>query len=193
MKPLVTQRIDIPALQRYVSTPDDGFWGPKSTRAAQKHLRAFMPVRSPWPKPDQTSLRRFYGRPDDNGPIIRIDPPTFLRLYNTNKPLKSIYIHEKCAESYLHVIRAAHDIAPDFVKRWFGVHVDRPMRGSLIPSCHAYGCAADHAASTNRNRQHWPTSANMPIQVMEVFAMEGWTPAGAFWSRDAMHFQATQP
>jgi hypothetical protein len=32
----------------------------------------------------------------------------------------------------------------------------------------------------------------MPIEVMEEFAKEGWLPAGAFWSRDAMHFQATR-
>jgi hypothetical protein len=27
---------------------------------------------------------------------------------------------------------------------------------------------------------------------MEEFAKEGWLSAGAFWSRDAMHFQATK-
>jgi hypothetical protein len=27
---------------------------------------------------------------------------------------------------------------------------------------------------------------------MEEFAKEGWLAAGAFWGRDAMHFQATQ-
>jgi hypothetical protein len=32
----------------------------------------------------------------------------------------------------------------------------------------------------------------MPIQVMEEFAKEGWLAAGAFWGRDAMHFQATR-
>jgi hypothetical protein len=32
----------------------------------------------------------------------------------------------------------------------------------------------------------------MPIEVMEEFAKEGWLPAGAFWSRDSMHFQSTR-
>jgi hypothetical protein len=32
----------------------------------------------------------------------------------------------------------------------------------------------------------------MPLAVMEEFSREGWLAAGAFWNRDAMHFQATQ-
>jgi hypothetical protein len=28
--------------------------------------------------------------------------------------------------------------------------------------------------------------------VMEFFAVGGWLSAGAFWGRDAMHFQATK-
>jgi hypothetical protein len=28
--------------------------------------------------------------------------------------------------------------------------------------------------------------------VMEEFAKEGWLAAGAFWSRDSMHMQATR-
>jgi len=39
---------------------------------------------------------------------------------------------------------------------------------------------------------HWPTSSTMLLVVMEAFAREGWLSAGAFWGRDAMHFQATQ-
>jgi hypothetical protein len=33
----------------------------------------------------------------------------------------------------------------------------------------------------------------MPLEVMEMFAQEGWLSAGAFWGRDAMHSQATKP
>jgi hypothetical protein len=32
----------------------------------------------------------------------------------------------------------------------------------------------------------------MPLEIMEAFAREGWLAAGAFWGRDAMHFQATR-
>jgi hypothetical protein len=45
---------------------------------------------------------------------------------------------------------------------------------------------------TNGNHAHWPLTADMPLVVMEEFAREGWLSAGAFWGRDAMHFQATQ-
>ena len=185
-------RQEIIKLQKRVGTKPDGFWGPKSTLACQKHLRSLMPKNNPWPKSDQASLRAFYGDPNDNSEIIRIDAPKWMRLYNTEKPLKGINVHWKCAESLKRVLNAAYKKKPEFVRRYFGCHVDRPMRGGTLPSTHAYGAAIDLSASTNRNRQHWPVSADMPIEVMEEFAKEGWLPAGAFWSRDGMHFQATR-
>jgi len=33
----------------------------------------------------------------------------------------------------------------------------------------------------------------MPLLVMECFAREGIAPAGALWSRDAMHMEAVNP
>jgi len=182
----------IVALQERVGTTPDGFWGPKSIAACKRHLKALMPKNSPWPSPSGGELRRFYGHHSDNTPIIRVDAPSWMRLYDSNKRVKSIYVHKRCADSLLRALEAAHKKAPDFVKRYFGCHVDRSMRGGSRPSTHAYGAAIDLAASTNRNKQSWPISANMPIEVMEEFAKEGWTPAGAFWGRDAMHFQATK-
>jgi hypothetical protein len=152
-----------------------------------------MPKDNPWPKSNQAALRRFYGHPDNNNPIIRVDAPSWLRLYDSDKRVRSIYCHKRVAESLLRALRDAYQHQPEFVRKYFGCHVDRPMRGGTKPSTHAYGAAVDLAASTNRNRQSWPVSANMPIEVMEAFAREGWTPAGAFWGRDAMHFQATRP
>jgi hypothetical protein len=32
----------------------------------------------------------------------------------------------------------------------------------------------------------------MPIEAMEAFAKQGWLSAGAFWSRDPMHFETTR-
>jgi hypothetical protein len=66
------------------------------------------------------------------------------------------------------------------------------MRGGSTPSLHARGAAIDLAPSTNGNREHWPSRSNMPIEVMEEFSKEGWLSAGACWSRDGMHFQATR-
>ena len=81
---------------------------------------------------------------------------------------------------------------PDILVQYAGVYNNRPMRGGSLPSLHARGAAIDLAPDTNRMSQSWPTSADMPLEVMEAFAREGWTPAGAFWGRDAMHFQSTK-
>lgn len=186
-------RSQILELQRAVGTLPDGFWGPKSIAACKRHLKRLMPTPNPWPSSSQPALRAFYGAPDDNSVIVRVDAPSWLRLYDDpGRRVRSIYCHEKVADSLLRALRDAHTSAPDFVRRYFGCHVDRPMRGGSLPSTHAYGVAIDLAAATNRNRQSWPVSANMPLSVMEAFAREGWTPAGAFWGRDAMHFQATR-
>ena len=56
----------------------------------------------------------------------------------------------------------------------------------------ARGAAIDLRPTTNGNRMHWPTASDMPIEVMEIFAVEGWLSAGAFWNRDSMHFQSTK-
>ena len=180
-------------LQKHVGTEADGFWGPKSIAATKRHLRSLMPKNNLWPRSSQSALRAFYGDPDDNSVIVRVKAPSWMRLYDSDKRVSSIACHKKVADSLLRVLRDAYKSQPEFVRRYFGCHVDRPMRGGTKPSTHAYGAAVDFSASTNRNKQSWPVSANMPIEVMEAFAREGWMPAGAFWGRDAMHFQATKP
>lgn len=179
-------------LQKNVGTKADGFWGPNSIAATKRHLRALMPKNNPWPRSSQSALRAFYGDPDDNSVIVSITAPSWMRLYDSGKRVRTIRCHKKVAKSLLRALNSAHAKHPEFVKRYFGCHVDRPMRGGSKPSTHAYGAAIDLSASTNRNRQSWPVSANMPIEVMEEFAKEGWTPAGAFWGRDAMHMQCTR-
>lgn len=188
-------RSQIVELQKHVGTEPDGWWGPKSIAACQRHLKKLMPSKTPWPSSSQRALRAFYGAPGTRSnpkkDIVYVDAPSWLRLYDTNKKVTKIACHPKVAESLLRALESAYRVAPDFAKRYFGCYVGRNMRGGSSPSTHAYGAAIDLAASTNRNRQSWPVSANMPIGVMEAFAREGWTPAGAFWGRDAMHFQAT--
>jgi hypothetical protein len=73
-----------------------------------------------------------------------------------------------------------------------GVFNYRTKRGSNSWSLHAYGAAIDLDADTNGFREQWPLQADMPLEIMECFAREGWLSAGAFWGYDAMHFQATQ-
>jgi hypothetical protein len=157
-----------------------------------------MPKASPWPKPTQSELSSFYGGAGDV-PLESVGCPYKMFLYNGPEVVKSISIHEKLAPSLERILkelggRYKTDEARTEagINRFFGTYVNRPMRGGRLPSLHARAAAIDFDANRNGNTTHWPTKSRMPLDVMEIFAREGWLSAGAFWSRDAMHFQATQ-
>lgn len=179
-------------IQKRVGTVPDGFWGPKSIAACQKHLRSLMPACNPWPAATSTALQAFYGSPGDESQLVNLPAPVPLRLYDGTQPVKTIRCHRKVADSLARALKVAYEAHPDVVSRYFGCYVNRNMRGGSTPSLHARGAAIDLDANRNGNHTHWPTRATMPLEVMEAFATEGWLAAGAFWSRDAMHFQATR-
>lgn len=190
-------RQQIQIIQEKIGTEADGFWGPKSIAACQKYLRAMMPNPNPWPKSDSRSLNAFYGDPSKGeviGQIVRMDV-TALGMKYDGALVRAIGVHRKCAES---LGRALLDIfSRDLDVSWVlaqyaGIYNHRPMRGGTKWSLHAYGAAIDLAPATNGLKTSWPVNATMPLEVMECFAREGWMPAGAFWGRDAMHFQATR-
>lgn len=182
---------EIIALQKRIGTVPDGFWGPASTAAAQAYLRSLMPAVSPWPKPDQTSLTAFFGQPGDESRLVNLDVGGVLMLYD-GKPVKTVRCHCKVADSLKRILTAIHRSQWRYVlSDYAGCYNNRPMRGGSLPSLHARGAAIDLRPATNGNRVHWPTKADMPIEVCELFAVEGWLAAGPFWSRDGMHFQAT--
>jgi len=185
-------------IQKRVGAKPDGFWGPKSMASCQRHLRSLMPKNNPFPKADQASLKRFYGDPAKGEVEPRLVPidVTGMGIQYSGKPVTKINVHERCADSLLAALRAITAL-PDSDGRWVlrkyaGVYNHRPMRGGTNWSLHAYGAAIDLAPDTNGLRAHWPTNSDMPIEVMEEFARQGWKSAGAFWSRDAMHHEATQ-
>jgi hypothetical protein len=182
----------IKSIQAHIGTTPDGFWGVNSIAALQKHLRSLMPSPNSWPKSDQASLTRFYGDAGDESRLARIDVSGLGVQYEGNS-VTSMRVNRACSESLLRVITAISSSPFRYILGEFGgVFNNRPMRGGALPSLHARGAAIDLAVSTNGLNTHWPTRATMPIEVMEMFAREGWLPAGAFWSRDAMHFQATR-
>jgi len=181
---------EIKAIQSKIGTTPDGFWGPKSIAACQKHLRALMPSPNPWPKSDQASLTKFYGAAGDESQLVNLPAP--VPMFYEGKRIKTIRCHAKVAASLSRALAAAYAVAPDVVKVYDGCFNDRPMRGGSLPSLHARGAAIDLDAGNNGNHVAWPVRATMPLEVMEAFAREGWLSAGAFWGRDAMHFQATQ-
>jgi hypothetical protein len=112
----------------------------------------------------------------------------------SGQSVSRINCHRRVAESLLSIIRelATFPEGRTALAQYAGVYNNRPMRGGSLPSLHARAAAIDLIPATNGNRTAWPTRATMPISVMEVFARYGWLSAGAFWGRDAMHFQATR-
>jgi hypothetical protein len=180
----------IQKMQDRVGAVPDGFWGPKSIAACQRYLRSLMPSPNPWPGQSQAELTRFYGAPGENLTTIDV---TGLGVQFDGKGVSRITCNVHCANSLLRVLQAlAKSEWAWILREYAGVYVNRPMRGGKLPSLHARGAAIDLWPDHNGLWTHWPARATMPLEVMEIFALEGWLPAGAFWGRDAMHFQATR-
>lgn len=180
----------IQTIQQEIGVDADGFWGPKSIAACQRFLRKLMPSPNPWPKSDQASLTAFYGDAGDESQLVNLPAP--VPMFYDDSRIKTIRCHRKVADSLARALTKAHTDAPEIVKAYDGCYNNRPMRGGSLPSLHARGAAIDFDAAHNGNLVSWPAKATMPFEVMKAFAFQGWLSAGAFWGRDAMHFQATQ-
>jgi hypothetical protein len=189
----------IRAMQTKIGVTPDGFWGPQSIAACQRHLKRLMPTPNPFPR--QANVTAFYG---PHGVPNGFTPPTtqirlpFTIKYGTQS-VTTLRPHSLCAQSLLNVFNRLAVAFPTTADRqaagiltYDGLYNPRMMRGSNGTwSMHSWAIAIDFNAGRNGNNTHWPTNATMPLEVMECFAAEGWLSAGAFWSRDAMHFQAT--
>lgn len=187
---------EIKNLQKRVGANPDGFWGPVSIAACRMHLRKLMPHISPWPKPDYDSLRKFYGEPGDESNLVTIEFP--YRMLYEGKAVSRGRVHRKCADSLRRVLEdigGQFNDAPDIVDEasdYGGCFNNRNKRGGSSKSLHAWGAAIDLDADDNSFRDSWPVKSDMPIEIIEAFAREGWMSAAAFWGYDAMHFQATR-
>ena len=60
-------------LQRRIGTSPDGYWGPKSIAACQRHLKALMPMGGVWPSPEDGAMVRFFGRPGNESSLVPLD------------------------------------------------------------------------------------------------------------------------
>ncbi len=174
----------------------DKFWGPKSQESCRAYLRSLMPKPNPWPNPDQRSLKKFYGEPGDESNLVMIEFP--YPMYYGGKHVTRTRVHKKCADSLLKVLNNIKDLFPhhpqvrDEANDYGGIFNFRNKRGGTSYSLHAWGAAIDLDADDNTFRDSWPMKADMPLEIMECFAREGWKSAGAFWGYDAMHFEATK-
>lgn len=187
----------IQRMQRRIGVVPDGFWGPKSQARCREHLRSLMPTPNPWPASTQAGLRDFYGEPGDEKNLVFINFP-YPMFYGGKRVTRS-RCHFKVAASLGRVLasigqlhgsdREVMEEAEDFA----GIYNFRPKRGGTSYSVHSWGAAIDLDADDNTFRDTWPIQADMPLEIMEAFAREGWQSAGAFWGYDAMHFEATRP
>lgn len=162
-----------------------------------------MPSPHPFPLPeDVTSFYGPHGVKGGFAPPTKKIPLPFTIYYtdeNGTKPVNSLSPHENCADSLLRVFNRLAVAFPDESSRraagiltYNGLYNPRPMRNGTAWSMHSWAIAIDLDMGRNDNLDHWPMKSAMPLEVMECFAREGWMPAGAFWNRDAMHFQATR-
>jgi len=186
----------IKAIQAKIGTEPDGFWGEKSIAACKAYLRRLMDSCEDSlyiPRSDQDSLTKAYGLPGDESELVNLDVYGCGVKYE-GQPVKTIRVNKACAPSLNKIIRELATMPEGKVAldQYAGVYNNRSMRGGSLPSLHARGAAIDLMPATNRNKQHWPLSADMPFSIMEVFAKHGWLSAGAHWNRDGMHFQRTK-
>lgn len=191
---------EIKAIQERIGVEPDGFWGPRSIAACKIHLSAMMP--NPHPFPVQENVPLFYGPHGAPGgytpPMATINLP--FTVFYEGQPIQTLRAHEKVAASLARVFERLNNRYTDRVDRvasgilvYDGLYNPRKIRGgSSSWSMHSWAIAIDLDAERNGLFTHWPTKAMMPLTVMECFAKEGWLAAGAFWGRDAMHFQATR-
>lgn len=187
----------IQRIQRIIGVVPDGFWGPKSISRCKDHLRSLMPIPSPWPFGTQEGLRDFYGEPGDEGNLVSIEFP--YPMYYGRQLVTKTRCHKKVADSLLRILKNLGQLGGgsreilEPVSDYGGIYNFRNKRGGTRLSVHAWGAAIDLDADDNTFKDPWPIKADMPFEVMEEFAKEGWTSAGAFWGYDAMHFEACRP
>lgn len=184
-------------IQRVIGATPDGFWGPKSIVLCKEHLKSLMPNPNPWPLSTGGALREYYGEPGDENNLVYIEFP-YPMFYGGKRVVKT-RCHKKVAASLLRVLSAigargagTREIMEP-AEDYGGVYNFRNKRGGTSLSVHAWGAAIDFDADDNTFSDPWPLVADMPLAIMEEFAREGWTSAGAFWGYDSMHFQATRP
>lgn len=155
-------------------------------------------------------MNAFYGDPDsqDDGlPDIAFEskyltgiiPPYPMILAWNLKPVTTIKLHKKCADSAL---AALTQIGRDFtvaerekyqLNRLGGGYNFRLMRGGANLSIHSWGAALDLAPELNPLGAEYGSRPNMlPMKAVEAFRAQGWEWGGLWHRPDPMHVQAAK-
>lgn len=163
-----------------------------------------------WPAATESELLKFYGDPDvndDGMPDVKFEAknltkivPPYPMFWTWNmRPVSSIRIHKKCADSLMRCLTKIGELPPATIEKYHlnrcgGGYNFRSIRGQGNRlSMHAYGCAIDIADDLNPlGKRPDPLRLTMPKVVVDIFAEEGWD-WGGLWKRpDGMHFQAAK-
>lgn len=160
-----------------------------------------------WPK--QSQCDTYYGNPRgrdgrasmawESANLTRIEPP--YRMTYAGKPIKTLTIHKKCADSLLRVLTRIWQVSGEDQKKidqagasiYGGSYNFRLTRGGSVLSMHAYACAVDLDPARNAFHDQTPNFDNYPW-VVKAFEDEGWIWGGRWQgrSKDGMHFQAAR-
>ncbi len=194
----------------------DGYWGHNSEnaflewdhkqRTGQVLILPSDPIRAPIKSkfPTQSGFREFYGAPGVGGiaesRLVSIVPPYQMRIdWNLNQKVKTIRLHEKCAQSaedaLKHIGRHYGEKRLSILglDRFAGSYVPRLMRGGTSWSTHAYGAAIDFYAAPNGLTTRCPNALFCRAdydQFFDIWEDHGWTSLGRAIGRDWMHVQA---
>lgn len=183
----------------------DGFYGPNTAYAVERWQDALRnvgmittPIDSPWPA--EKAVEQFYGPPGTNH--AKLTSPYPLRLaWDTSTRIRSFTINEKCrdsAELVLNKVLAHYGI--DRVRAlgldlYAGCFNDRPKRGGVSKSMHAYACAIDFDSANNQLRWGRDKARFAKPEYdawWSFWEAEGWVSLGRERNYDWMHVQAAQ-
>lgn len=184
---------EIKWMQERIGVTPDGFWGPRSIAACQKHLFQLMQAKPPWPRSDAATLAATFGEPGDESNLVAL-PVADLWIEYDGNPVRVIRCNKHIAAPLGRALREiANGPHAAILKEYAGCFNFRKKRGgSSSYSLHAYGAAIDLDPDNNAFRDSWPMRSTMPLEVMEAFAREGFKSGGAWWGYDAMHFETTR-
>ena len=173
-------------------------WGAIAKVAGVRSEKVVVP-NAGLPADRVSEIIKVYGQQGDEGNLVRFRFPYRMRLYNTQRVLKTHRCHRLCKVDLEGILEAARDeLGLEFLQAhdldtYYGCFNDRKMRGrSQGTSRHSWGIAIDLAAHVNGFKTAWPGKATMPVEMVRIFERYGWKSLARVCGKDAQHFQRTK-